>query len=134
MVIKWSSTVRLDDYITVRALRRQIELIDNNNGLNKKPPHKRNEELVTALKNEVSELNATLKTFGVFSSNSSDLKKRVEIMKKIREDLGDVFLYTFRVANSLDVDVSRSVHEKIRHALRESGKPLKNERLAIKLF
>ncbi len=128
-LIKWSSTVRLDDYVTVKALRRQVALIDKPNGSGHKPQHKINEELTEALAKEVAELSQTMRTFGLFSDSSNDLKKRVDLMRRIREDLGEVFLYTFRVANALDVDITRSVHEKVVKALKESEEPwMKNSR------
>lgn len=118
-LIKWTGTVRLDDYLTVKALRRQIALADKRSCLDGKPFHKRNEELADGLCREVDELCATLRVFGLFNDSSNDLKKRVDVMRRIREELGDVFLYSLRVANALDVDVSRSVHEKIYAALKD---------------
>ena len=111
--------MRLDEYYTVRGLRRQVALADRLSDLSKKPVYKQNEELATLLSKEVEELCATLRVFGLFNDSGNDMKKRVEVMKRIREDLGKVFLSSFRVANSLDVDVSRSVHEKIYEALKE---------------
>ncbi|MBI4406499.1 hypothetical protein HY571_01145 [Candidatus Micrarchaeota archaeon] len=128
-MIKWSSTVRLDDYVTVKALRRQVALIDKTNGAAQKPRHRVNEELAETLAKEVAELSQTMRTFGMFSDSSNDLKKRVDLMRRVREDLGEVFLYTFRVANALDIDVTRSVHEKILKALKESEEPwMKNSK------
>ncbi len=117
--------MRLDDYYTVKALRRQIALVDNGKELSKKTSAKRNEHLATELNKEVEELIKTLKVFGLFSDSSSNLKQRVEIMKRIREDLGDVFLCSLRVANELDIDVSRSVHEKIAVELKNLEEPQK---------
>ncbi len=126
-MIKWSSTMRLDDYFTVKALRRQIALADNFFEPQRKPNHKRNEELATALTKEVGELCQTLRTFGLFSDSGCDMKKRVEVMKRIREDLGEVFLCSLRVANSLDIDVSQSINEKIYPILKESETPWKKD-------
>ena len=110
--------MRLDEYYTLKGLRREIALADKDNDLNKKPIHRRNEELVLILSNEVDTLNKTLKAFGMFSDNSRDLRKRVDIMKRVREELGGVFLSSLRVANLMDIDVSQSVKEKIYPALR----------------
>lgn len=121
-MIKWSNTASLDSYYTVKGLRQQIALVDKNSSLNQKPMHKRNEELANVLAREVDELNQTLKIFGVFTESGNDLKKRVDIMKRIREELGDVFFYSFRVANALNIDVSRAVHEKIYSGLEKLEK------------
>lgn len=118
--------MRLDDYYTVKALRKQIALADKGLGFDKKPPHKLNEELTETLCKEVDELCKTLKLFGLLSEEGINMRRRVEIMKRIREDLGDVFLYSLRVANSLDLDVSRSVHEKIYPILKNGESPWKD--------
>ncbi len=123
--MRWSSSARLDDYFTVKALRREIALVDKDSKLSKKPSHQRNEELATTLTKEVEGLNQTLRTFSFFSTSSSDMKGRIEIMKRIREELGDVFLYSLRIANELEIDVSRSVHEKIGQALKDYETPEK---------
>ncbi len=123
MLIKWSNTMRLDDYYTVKALRRQIALIDRTGELSKKAPDKRGEALGNVLIDEVAKLNETLRTFGSCSTSGRDIKRRVEVMKKVREDIGEVFLCSLRVANALDVDVSRSVHEKIYPALKKLDEP-----------
>ncbi len=117
MVTKWSSSTRLDEYYTVKGLRREIALVDENSDLYKKPIHQLNKELVCTLSHDVDMLNKTLKAFGMFSDNSRDLRKRVDIMKRVREELGSVFLSSLRVANSMDIDVSQSVKEKIYPAL-----------------
>ena len=124
-MIKWSSTTRLDEYTTLKALRRQIALADYSYPLDRKPRHRRHLELALALSKEVADLNETLKVFGLFSESSKDLRKRVEIMRRIREDLGSVLLYSFRVANALDVDIARSIQEKIYPALEGMDQPWK---------
>ncbi|MFH0713702.1 MAG: MazG nucleotide pyrophosphohydrolase domain-containing protein [Candidatus Micrarchaeota archaeon] len=123
--VAWSSMARLDEYCTVKALRRQIALIDRpaKAGGSFREEHEKSGEMVAGLAREVEELNKTMRTFGVFSRSSRDLKKRIIIMKKIREELGDVFLYSLRVANSLDIDVSKAVHEKIYPELKKIDKP-----------
>lgn len=119
----WSGSVRLDEYVTIKALRRQIAFADRDGELFKKPQHKLNEELATSLCKEVEGLCATLRVFGLFADSCTDLKQRAEVMKRIREELGDVFLCSVRVANALDVDIARSVHEKIYPVLKNSDKP-----------
>ncbi len=124
-MIKWSSTTRLDDYYTLKALRRQIELADKSLHSANKPRYQHNAELALSLCKQVEELCATLRVFGLFSNSNYNQKKEVEIMKRIREDLGEVFLCSLRVANSLDIDVSQSVHDKIYPVLKESETPWK---------
>ena len=125
LMIKWSGPARLDDYYTLKALRRQIALVDKQTAPSQKPVHKRNEELADDLVREVQELYTTLKTFGVFSEGPENMKKRVDLMKRIREDLGDVVLCSLKVANSFEIDISQSVHEKIYAVLKESEEPWK---------
>lgn len=125
-MIKWSSTTRLDDYFTVKALRRQVALANKHTEKRGVPVHKRNEELADDLVREVGELYQTLKVFGVFSQGPENMKKRADLMQRIREDLGDVVLSSLRVANALDIDVSHSVHEKIYPVLKESETPWKD--------
>ncbi len=122
-MIKWGSSVRLDDYITLKALRRQVALVDKCRGLEGKQFCGRNEELASALERGVGELNQTLRAFNMFSNGSNDIKKRVELMKRVREDLADVFLCSLRVANALDVDVSRSLQDKIYPVLKSVEEP-----------
>ncbi len=126
-MIKWSSTARLDDYYTLKALRRQIELVDKSFCSENKPRYQHNEELALSLCKEVEELCATLRVFGLFSNSPANMKKETEIMKRIRDDLGEVFLCSLRVANSLDIDVSQSVHDKIYSVLKESETPWKKD-------
>ncbi len=126
-MIKWSSTTRLDDYYTLKALRRQIELADKSLCSKNKSRHKLNEELTLSLFRNVDELIKTMTVFGLLSSSPPNMKKETEILKRIREDLGEVFLCSLRVANSLDIDVSQSVHDKIYPVLKESETPWKKD-------
>ena len=120
-MIKWSGSVRLDEYLTVKALRRQIALVDKHVEFSRKSRRNVNEQLSTSLCKEAEALFKTLRLFGFFSDSHTDVKKKVELMKRIREDIGDVFLSSLRVANALDVDVSRSVHEKIYPLIKDGG-------------
>lgn len=123
LVIRWSSTARLDDYYTLKALRRQIALVDKGDEISKKSAAKRNEHLANALTVEVEELIKTLKVFGLLSDSPSNMRKETEVLKRIREDLGDVFLCSLRVANELNIDVSGSIHEKIADRLQSMEQP-----------
>ena len=44
-----------------------------------------------------------------------DLKNDKELMKKLREELADIFAYAITVANSTDIDISEAIIEKLEH-------------------
>lgn len=112
---------KADEYTTLKALRRCATLLYHPNG---KALNKYNEELIRALGQEVADLTQTMRAYGVFSSKNN-IKRNVDFMKRVRSELGDVFLYSFCVANSLNVDVSKVIYDKIREQERKQSHGLK---------
>ncbi len=109
-MLRLSCGGRLDDYKTVRALRREAALYSMQGS---KPAPQYNKELAIALSDQVTQLHETMNNLGIFSPEPKNIKKNVKLMHRIREEFGNVLYTCLLVANNLNIDISKSVQERL---------------------
>ncbi len=104
----WSNGTRLDNYFTINALRRQVALLCENQ------EHGDSVKIIKEKSTALEELLLTLQ-------GEKNTKKQVETMKKIKQNLGELFFQTFNLANQLNFDISSSIQQKTRERKQNSS-------------
>ena len=99
----------MDESTTIKELKDQVEtfVADRNWG-----PYHSPRNLAGSISIEAAEL---LEVFQWEDIAKEDARTNKHLMARIRDEAADVLIYVISLANSLDIDLSEAVAQKIRH-------------------